>query len=69
MKTLVVTIIIVILFLIVFIESNTWEVKVVTEERGGNEYFIQKHTLNWDRFINYLKEIPSNILKKFSLEK
>ena len=62
MKKLVFLIIIVFLFIVIFIKSNTWEISVETENREDNEYLVTKHSIHWDRFFNYVKDIPIKIV-------
>ena len=61
------------LFLFIFFKSNTWEVTNTVEERfimegHSIEYNVAKHSLHWDRFLDYIKNIPSEI-KSFILQK
>ena len=62
MKKIVFLIIIVFLFIVIFIKSNTWEISVETENREGMEYLVTKHSIHWDRFFNYVKDIPRKIV-------
>jgi len=47
-----------VLFLIVLFRSNTFETAVSHEDRGGVEYVVTKQSVHWDRFFQYIKDIP-----------
>ncbi len=53
-------------FIFVFVDSGTLEVRMVTTPRiqGGVQIAEDHHreyTLHWDRFFNYLKNIPHRL--------
>ena len=50
------------LFLFIFFNSNTLERQVFTEKRGDDEYFVTKTSIHWERFSNYLRNIPRKIV-------
>ena len=62
MKILVVFFVAVFLFLFVFVSSNTLERRVFVENKGGDEYFVTKTSIRWDRFTNYIKGIPGKAI-------
>lgn len=63
MRILVFLTVISFLFLLIFIISDTWETHRVVEERHGIKYNVTKHSIRWDRFFNYIKNIPKEIQK------
>jgi len=54
------SIIAILLFLFVFFKSDTWKTYQKMEVRGGLEYYVTEHDINWDRFFEYMKDIPKN---------
>ncbi len=65
MKKLIILLIIAI-FVFIFIQSNTLEIKVVTKnavEHGVHisETASREYSLHWDRFIRYIEDIPRKI--------
>ncbi|MFH1045950.1 MAG: hypothetical protein V1727_03185 [Candidatus Omnitrophota bacterium] len=66
MKTLVICVFTIIFLSFIFVESNTWQADVVKEYIGNDEYIVTKHSLHWDRFINYVIAIPSKIAEQAS---
>ncbi|NQT75929.1 MAG: hypothetical protein HQ566_05345 [Candidatus Omnitrophica bacterium] len=51
------------LFMLVFIKSETWETYKTRETRMGVEYTVLRHRLHWDRFFDYIKDAPRMILE------
>jgi len=65
MKKLIILLIVAI-FIFIFIQSNTLEIKVVTKnvvEQGVyiSETASREYSLHWDRFIRYIEDIPRKI--------
>ena len=62
-------IIAVLFFLFIFFKSNTWKTYQEIEVRGGFEYYVTKHDINWNRFFNYMinipKDIRENLIRKY----
>jgi len=68
MRTIAFWVIIFFLLLFVFLESNTWEVHHSVEDRyliGSQsvQYNVTKHSIHWDRFFDYIINIPKEIIK------
>lgn len=51
------------LFLFVFFKSNTWQITQKVEQTEGYEYYVTEHSIHWERFFNYIKNIPREIRK------
>jgi len=49
------------LFVFVAAKSGTWETQVVEESNGTATYLVTKHSVHWDRFFNYLQDVPQKI--------
>jgi len=52
------------IFLAVLFKSNTFETRVTKESRGGVEYVVTKQSVHWDRFYQYVKDIPAKTVDK-----
>lgn len=63
MKKILFLVIFFLLFLFIFFKSNTWETYRMRETRRGIGYVVIKHRLHWDRFYNYIKNIPKRIIE------
>ncbi|MBN2120025.1 MAG: hypothetical protein JW734_03080 [Candidatus Omnitrophica bacterium] len=61
MKPLIYLVFLIFLFFFVFFASNTWQTEHSTETREGIEYVVTRHSLDWDNFFDYLKDLPRNI--------
>lgn len=59
MKWFVCLLILILLFVFVFFKSNTLEVH--HKKEGSGEYYAKEYTLHWDRFFNYIKNIPNSV--------
>lgn len=57
------------LFLAILFKSNTFETRVTKENRGGVEYVVTKHSVHWDRFSQYIKDIPAKVVNKLQAAK
>ena len=62
MKKLVIIGIVFLLFFAVIIKSGTIQTKTVVRIENGMEYAEAKQTVNWNRFLNYIKNIPDEFL-------
>jgi len=62
MKKLIVIGTLVLLFFIVLIKSETIQTNTMTRMENGVEYTKTEQTINWDRFLNYIKNIPDEFL-------
>ena len=62
MKKFVIVGIVFLLFLIIVIKSGTIQTNTVVRRENGMEYAGTKQTINWDRFLNYIKNIPDEFL-------
>ncbi|MBN3038797.1 MAG: hypothetical protein JW869_05190 [Candidatus Omnitrophica bacterium] len=67
MKTLLIILVLIITLVIVFVDSKTWQIELVERKRGDDTFIEQEHSLHWDRFIDYLKAMPKNLLNKLKL--
>ena len=45
----------------IFLASDTWQTRQKTEMRGGIEYVVTEHSLEWGNFLDYSAKIPSLI--------
>ena len=45
----------------IFFRSDTLEVSTEKEYKGDVEYFITRYSMHWDRFFEYLKNIPQKL--------
>ena len=66
MRTFAFWFIIFFLFLFIFFKSNTWEVHHTVEKKyemegDGIDYNVTKHSIHWDRFFDYIINIPKEI--------
>jgi len=68
MKKILMLFLILAIFLFVFIKSNTWQTSKIIEKKGGVEYITMKHSLHWDKFFYYAKNIPKKIFNSDSLK-
>lgn len=51
------------LFMFILFKSNAWETYKDVEIRQGAEYVSYKHRMRWDRFLDYIKEMPEKAMK------
>jgi hypothetical protein len=58
-KWLVCLLVFILLFVFVFFKSNALEVHHEEDGKGG--YYTTEYTLHWDRFFNYIKNIPNAV--------
>ena len=56
--------VIVAVFSFIVFKSGTWEVRRTTAVRDGVEYYTTEHVIHWDRFVNYVKNIPQQVKKQ-----
>ena len=60
-KIFFITVLIISLFLVVFFKSNALEVNQEVENLDIIKYGVTKYDIHWDRFFDYLKNIPGII--------
>lgn len=53
-----------VLFGYLFIQSGAWEVTHYKGDKEGVEVDKRRHTIQWDRFFTYLKDLPRKLLGK-----
>lgn len=46
-----------------FIQSGAWDVQVTTADKEGVEVAKRRHTIYWDRYFAYLKNLPKKVFK------
>jgi len=67
MKKIFYLVVVLFLFLFVFFKSNTWQTYKTIETKRGLEVMSYTHRLHWDRFLDYIKNIPREILKSLPI--
>ena len=66
MKKIIFLLALIALFVFIFLISDTWQSHQERVVRGGIEYVITKHSLNWDNFFTYIRNIPSTLKKNIN---
>lgn len=51
-------------FLFIFAESNVWDPQLIEEKRNNSTILIKKPVLRWDRFGDYVTNIPSELANR-----
>ena len=52
----------------VFVASNAWDVDVKSVDKEGIEVARRRHTIHWDRFFGYIKNIPRKVKKSLGMQ-
>ena len=68
MKLFAVIIGLAVIFGYIFVASGAWDVDVKTVDKEGIDVAKRRHTIHWDRFFGYIKNIPRKVKRTLGMK-